>query len=57
MANMPTGNTGDTNLSGSDILNLAAGDTVEARIYTDGSGSFSMSAGLDYNSFSGHLLG
>jgi len=57
MANMPTGNTGDTNLSGSDILNLAAADTVEVRIYTDGSGSFSMSGGLDYNTFSGHLLG
>jgi hypothetical protein len=57
MANMPTGNTGDTNLSGSDILNLAAGDTVEARIATDGSGSFYMSAGLTYNTFSGHLLG
>jgi hypothetical protein len=55
--NAPTGNTGDCNLSGSDILNLASGATVEVRIYTDGSGTYSLSAGLDYNSFSGHLLG
>jgi hypothetical protein len=55
--NMATGNTGDCNFSGSDILNLTAGDTVEVRILTDGSGTFNLSAGLDYNSFSGQLLG
>ena len=55
--NMATGNTGDCNFGGSDILNLASGNTVEVRIYTDGSGSYYLSAGLDYNSFSGHLLG
>jgi hypothetical protein len=56
-SNLPTGNTGDINLSGSDILNLTIGDTVKVRVYTDGSGPFGMSAGLAYNSFSGHLLG
>jgi hypothetical protein len=55
--NMPTGNTGDVNVSGADILNLAASDTVEVRVYTDGSGTFGMSQGLTWNSFSGHLLG
>jgi hypothetical protein len=55
--NMATGNTGDCNFSGSDILSLAAGNTVEVRIITDGSGTFNVSAGLDYNSFSGQLLG
>ena len=57
MANLPTGNTGDTNVSVSDILNLSAGDTVQARVYTDGSGTFYYSGGLSWNSFSGHLLG
>jgi hypothetical protein len=58
LANLPTGNTGDTSISGSDILSLAAGDTVAVRVYTDGTGTFGMSAGgLSYNSFSGHLLG
>jgi hypothetical protein len=56
-ANLPTGNTGDTNISASDILNLAAGNTVEVRVYTDGSGTFNLSNGQTYNSFSGHLLG
>jgi hypothetical protein len=56
-ANLPTGNTGDTNISGSDILNLAAGNTVEVRVITDGSGTFNMSQDTTYNSFSGHLLG
>ena len=56
-ANLPTGNTGDTNFSGSDILNLAAGNTVEVRVVTDGSGTFYMSQSTTYNSFSGHLLG
>jgi hypothetical protein len=56
-ANLPTGNTGDTNVSGTDILNLASGDTVEVRVFTDGTGTFVMSNGLTYNSFSGHLLG
>jgi hypothetical protein len=55
--NAATGNTGDCNISGSDILNLASGNTVEVRILTDGTGTFFVSAGLDYNSFSGHLLG
>ena len=55
--NMPTGNTGDVNVSGADILNLAANDTVEVRVVTDGSGTFGMSQGLTWNSFSGHLLG
>jgi len=55
--NMPTGNTGDVNVSGADILNLSAGNTVEVRVYTDGSGTFGMSQALDWNSFSGHLLG
>jgi len=55
-ANLPTGNTGDTNISGSDILNLAAGNTVEVRVITDGSGTFNMSQDTTYNSFSGHLL-
>ena len=54
---MPTGNTGDVNVSGADILNLSAGNTVEVRVYTDGSGTFGMSQALDWNSFSGHLLG
>jgi len=27
------------------------------RVYTDGSGVFGMSQNLDWNSFSGHLLG
>jgi hypothetical protein len=57
MQNLPTGNTGDVNVSGADILNLAAGNTVEVRVYTDGSGVFGMSQNLDWNSFSGHLLG
>jgi hypothetical protein len=55
--NMPTGNTGDVNVSGADILNLSAGNTVEVRVNTDGSGTFGMSQNLDWNSFSGHLLG
>jgi hypothetical protein len=55
--NMATGNTGDILISGSDILNLAANDTVEVRIISDGSGTYNLSGGLDYNSFSGHLLG
>jgi hypothetical protein len=56
-ANLPTGNTGDTSISGSDILSLAAGNTVEVRVYTDGTGVFGASGGLAYNTFSGHLLG
>ena len=56
-ANLPTGNTGDTSISGSDILSLVAGDTVEVRVYTDGTGVFGASGGLAYNTFSGHLLG
>jgi hypothetical protein len=55
--NMPTGNTADVNVSGADILNLAVGNTVEVRVYTDGTGTFGMSQNLDWNSFSGHLLG
>jgi hypothetical protein len=55
-ANLPTGNTGDTNISGSDILNLSAGNTVEVRVFSDGSGTFNMSQDTTYNSFSGHLL-
>ena len=57
LQNMPTGNTGDINISGSDILNLSAGNTVEVRVYTDGSGTFGLSQDLIWNSFSGHLLG
>jgi len=56
-ANLPTGNTGDTNISGSNIFNLSAGNTVDFRVYTDGSGSFFASGGITYGSFSGHLLG
>jgi hypothetical protein len=55
--NMPTGNTGDVNVSGADILNLSAGNTVEVRVYTDGTGTFGMSQDQTWNSFSGHLLG
>jgi hypothetical protein len=54
--NMPTGNTGDISISGSDILNLAANDNVDVRILTDGSGTFGMSRDLIWNSFSGHLI-
>ena len=57
LQNMPTGNTGDVNISGADILNLAANDTVEVRVYTDGSGTFGLSQDQTWNSFSGHLLG
>ena len=57
LQNMPTGNTGDINVSGADILNLSVGTTVEVRVYTDGSGTFGLSQALDWNSFSGHLLG
>jgi hypothetical protein len=55
--NLPTGNTGDINISGSDILNLAVGDTVEVKASSDGSGNCFLSAGLDWNTFSGQLLG
>ena len=56
MQNLPTGNTGDTSVSVSDILLLSAGDTVQPRVYTDGSGTFYFSNGLAWNTFSGHLL-
>jgi hypothetical protein len=56
-ANLPTGNTGDTSISGSNILNLSASNTVDVRVLTDGSGSFYMSGGANYNTFTGHLLG
>ncbi len=57
MQNLPTGNTGDTSLSFSDILTLSAGNTVEVSTFTDGSGTYYFSNGTAYNTFSGHLLG
>lgn len=57
MPNLPTGNTGDVLISGAQIFNLSASDTVDVRVYTDGSGLYGLSQTTSYNSFSGHLLG
>ena len=47
--------TSDNTLGGSTILNLAAGDTVRLRCYSDV--AFSISGGNTRTSFSGYLLG
>ena len=53
---LPIGNTGDIVNSVSQIIDLALNDTVYMVLNNSGTGSYSYSAGLSYNSFSGQLL-